>query len=187
MERQFNNKKLIATLVLAIIVVTTICLVLIYRTQIRKSSISNYQTYQEEDKIYSVKEAIKILETNPDQFKNKDIRIQAYHVNSTLGVGCKDYIVLMDMADVIKDQAISNRLMAESQTLSEIETKKLHDEIDQIPHIYTGPQSNMHNIFPTQYAIYVGHFYDKLITKSCGNDAWKRFVITSKEKEIVSN
>ena len=184
-----NHWGVIVLLVVGVtlIIVLTYWLTLNYNSKAKKSNYPANQALLKEEKVYSVKEAIQILQDNPTQFKNKNIKIQAYHINSTKGIGCKDYMIIMDKDDVNIYESISSRLITESQTLSEQEKKNLQDKLQNLPHLITGPQLEMHNILPTKYAIYVGHFYDTWSTKSCGTDGWKRFVIEKKEKEILSN
>ncbi len=137
---------------------------------------NNKNYYQDQNnKIYSVKEVADILKNNPEFLQNKQIKIKAYQVDGTRGIGCDDYLILIDYDNV---ELYKKRYQ---QNVSNLEKLKAL----QIPKIKTGESLGMsQEIFPAVYAVYQGHFYDKKLSSKCKN-GYKRFVIDKKIKEII--
>ena len=138
-------------------------------------------TTSNENKAYTVKEAVELLKINPDSLRNKSIKLEAFIVDTVKGTGCRDYQVLTDKEYV---EIFSNRY---DNKLSQEERNKAIEESKLAPTILTGQALSMpEDFYPTYHAIYQGHFYDEWATKNCGTDGYKRFVMEEKVKEIVS-
>lgn len=132
-----------------------------------------------QDKIYSVKEITEIFKSDPGFLKNKEIKLEACKADVAKGLGCGDYLVLVDYENV---QVYSAQY---ASGLTEDERNKLWIKVKEMSIILSGESLSMpREIFPTYYAVYEGHFYDKS-TKGCGVDGWKRFVIDKKIREIT--
>lgn len=142
---------------------------------------SDNTTTNNENKVYTVKEAVELLKINPDSLKDKSIQLEAFIVDAVKGTGCKDYQVLTDKEYV---ETFGNRY---NNKLNQEERNKAIEESKLAPVLLTGQTLAMpEGFYPTYHAIYQGHFYDKWATKTCGADGYKRFVIEGKVKEIVS-
>ncbi|PIU98345.1 hypothetical protein COS61_01885 [Candidatus Wolfebacteria bacterium CG03_land_8_20_14_0_80_40_12] len=177
-----NNKQKILLIGVGIIVIVGI-LFLILKTNILRPSPSpaNVPAMNNESKIYTVKEAVDLLKTNPTSLKDNPIQLEAFVVDGVMGLGCKDYQIITDKEYV---EAFNNRY---NNKLSQEERNKAIEESKQAPVLLTGQTLAMpEGFFPTYHAIYQGHFYDKWATKTCGADGYKRFVIDGKVREIVS-
>lgn len=140
-------------------------------------------TIIDEAKVYSVKEALSILATSPDNLKNKQIKIQALHADSIRGTGCNDYRILMDKEDAERSTYLKDIL-----TRAEMDkegSERIRKEIQGLPLIKSGETLIMRDsgVYPTEYGIYQGHFYDSDLSQKCPQGETK-FVIDKKLKEI---
>jgi len=176
-----NNTKKILLIGLGVVVIIVI-LIVVFKTVIPspKPNLINVSTTSNE-KIYTVKETVDLLKSNPASLKDKSVQLEAYVVDGVMGMGCEDYQIITDKEYV---EAFDNRY---NNKLSQEERNKAIEESRQAPVLLTGQTLAMpEGFFPTYHAIYQGHFYDKWATKTCGGDGYKRFVIEGKVKEIVS-
>lgn len=134
--------------------------------------------------VYSVKEALTLMAASTDYFSaNKTISIKAMHADSTDGIGCSDYMVLMDKEDADQYKLLTSYLYG---PMKKDYRQQITQEIQKLPRIFTGPALSMdQHIFPTIYAVYQGHFNDPSLSKTCP-DGNKRFVISRKIEELSS-
>lgn len=141
-------------------------------------------TITDAPKVYSVKEVLSILATAPDNLKNKQIKIQAVHADSVRGLGCNDYLILMDKEDAERRAHLMDIL-----TRAEMDragSERIREGIQGLPLIKSGETLPMSysGIYPTEYGIYQGHFFDTEITKKC-SDGNTRFIIDEKIQELT--
>jgi len=123
--------------------------------------------------IYSVAEAVTILQNNSKQFRYKDILLRAAVVDGVMGMGCEDFYILTDTKDV----GLYHRQYKSDVTPEE--KKKIKD----IPRIISGPTLAMPKGVSGgngKETIFRGHFFDNSM-KPC-TDGWKRFVITGNDE-----
>ena len=177
-----NNKQKILLISLGVLVIIGV-LIIVFKTTVPNSNFKplNVSTVNNENKIYTVKEVVDLLKTNPTSLEDKSIQLEAFVVDAVKGLGCNDYQIITDKEYV---ETFKNRY---DNKLSQEERNKAIEESKQAPVLLTGQALAMpEGFFPTYHAIYQGHFYDKWATKTCGADSYKRFVIEGKIKEIVS-
>ncbi len=135
-------------------------------------STSNVPSVNNENKVYTVKEVVSLLKTNPNSLKGKSIQLEAYVVDAVDGLDCSDFQIMTDKEYV---EAFNNRYNNE---LSESERSKAVEESKAAPVLLTGRTMAMPGGFnPTYHAIFQGHFYDKWTTETCGVEGYRRFVI----------
>lgn len=166
---------------LAIIVLAVIAAVVstVYFKLETKAPAGSLAVKTQTDKVYSVKEIVNLLNTNPESLKGKLVQIKAYHVSAVGGLYCHDYMELTDpeYVDLFKSMYASGITQAQADAIA----KRVKAEV---PILLTGQTLAMpQGIFPTTYGIYQGHFYDTWATKTCekGN---QRFVIENKIQEL---
>lgn len=177
-----NNKQKILLIGLGVVVIVGVLIFTLKATnQNPNSNSGNIPKINNENKIYTVKEAVDLLKTNPTSLKDKTIQLEAYVVDAVMGLGCNDYQILTDKEYV---EVFNNRY---NSKLSQEERNKAIEESQKVPILLTGQTLTMpEGFYPTYHAIYQGHFYDKWATKTCGAGSYERFVIEKKVKEIVS-
>lgn len=140
---------------------------------------ANTEKEIESQKLYSVTEVLKILHSNPERFKDKDILLKAAIVDGVKGFGCDDYFILTDL----EYKKLYGK-QYEVQTL----TAKEKEAIKNIPILKSGPTSSMPegilagSTLPIKDAVFRGHFFDHRM-KPC-QGGWKRFVIIEKVTEV---
>lgn len=119
--------------------------------------------------VYSVAEALTILQNDPQQFRDKDILLRAVVVDGVMGFGCEDFYLLTDAKNAdLYSRRIKGNLTPEEQK-----------KFDEIPLISSGPTLAMPKTTfgeNGQEKVFRGHFFDNSM-KPCG-DGWKRFIIT---------
>ncbi len=137
----------------------------------------------DETKVYSVKEALGILATAPANLKNKQIKIQAVHADSVRGLGCNDYMILMDKEDAERRLYLMDILTRAE--MDRAESERIREGIQGLPSIKSGETLSMSysGIYPTEHGIYQGHFFDTELTKKC-SDGDARFIIDEKIQEL---
>lgn len=124
--------------------------------------------------VYSVAEAVTILQNSSEQFRDKDILLRAVVVDGVMGMGCEDFYILTDAKDV----DLYHRQYKSDVTPEE--KKKIKD----IPRIISGPTLAMPKGVSGgngKETIFRGHFFDNSM-KPC-TDGWRRFVITGNGNE----
>ena len=135
-----------------------------------------------DEKVYSVKETVEMLQHSPDVLKDRKVKVQGYYVDGTKGIGCHDFMILVDK----ENAQLYKSLYDPDLTPDEFEHRR--QQVARMPTLHTGQTLVMpEGFFPTQHGIYVGHFYDPWATKTCEPDGWKRFVIEMKAQEIVAD
>lgn len=124
-----------------------------------------------DQKIYSVEELSKAFKSDPDYFKDIEIKVQAIGIGGTAGIGCSDYSIASDIipsdyqSSIVDPNNFSNRVSIDAVMIGE-------------------------------YGIYTGHFFDKNRIEECKQP--EIFVVTSQErldlnlpvlnkKEVISN
>ncbi len=138
---------------------------------------------QDDEKVYTVKEVLGTISANQNDYVSKKISIRAVNAGLTKGVGCADYMILMDEEDAARIQQL-NDLLKKAQMDKE-ETEKIYEELLSLPHIKTGEiLTAIPGVFPTESGIYQGHFYDEKLINEC-EDGEARFVIDRKVKELA--
>ncbi len=140
------------------------------------------QTSGIEERVYTVKEALNILSITPNIFENQKTSIEAIHADSIDGIGCNDYMILMDKEDADRRQQLIDFL-----TKAEMDregSERITKELQSLPMIKTGETLiAIPGLFPTQSGVYQGHFYDKELSSKCP-EGEKRFVIDKKIQEF---
>lgn len=138
------------------------------------------QDHPQKDKVYSVKEVVELIKSDPASLKGKSIQLEAYVVDAVQGFNCEDFWILADKEYV---QAFNDRY---NWKLSKEQCQKALEESQRAPVLQTGRSLALSKkYYSTTHAIYRGHFYDKWAAKNCA-EGWKRFVIDEKVKEIIS-
>lgn len=119
------------------------------------------QTSNEKSKkVYGVRELVQILNTKPNSLNGKIVRVEAFAVDGTKGMGCDSGIILIDKRDVSAYHG------AWKGTPSETGKK-----LSAIPTLETGPVVGVPtrrnelsfpiSVVPVLHAIYDGHFFDE--------------------------
>ena len=107
-----------------------------------------------DQKVYTVSELSAIIESKPDFFKNKEIKVKAVSINAAPGLGCDDYSIAADL------------------TAEDYNSATLPETIQDRPTI--------NSIGIGEYGIYTGHFFDKNWINQCNKP--EIFVTTGYEK-----
>lgn len=140
------------------------------------------QTSGIEERVYTVREVLNILSITPNIFENQKISVEAIHADSTDGIGCNDYMILMDKEDADRKQQLMDFLT--KAEMGKEESERITKELQSLPRIKTGETlKDIPGLFPTQGGIYYGHFYDKGLSSKCP-EGEKRFVIDKKIQEF---
>lgn len=141
------------------------------------------QTSGIEERVYTVKEVLNIFSRTPNIFENQEISIEAIHADSTDGIGCNDYMILMDKEDADRKQQLMDFLT--KAEMDKEESERITKELQSLPRIKTGETlKGIPGLFPTRGGIYRGHFYDEELSNKCP-DGEARFVIERKVKELA--
>ena len=176
-----NNKRMFLIGLGVLLVFGLLVIVLKTTSQSSSSNPVHLATISNENKIYTVQEVVDILKSNRTVLKDKSIQLEAFVVDAVEGLGCQDYQIITDKEYV---QTFKNRYdnkLSQEERFNAILQSKL------APVLQTGEALTVpEGFFPTYHAIYQGHFYDPKMTKNCDADAFKKFVIERKVKEIVA-
>jgi len=133
--------------------------------------------------IFSVSEILKMLETNPGQFKGKDVLISGVFVTATRCIGCCGYQMWADQ----QDADLYFRLWDEMAGLGSKEEKQQQSlRIENIPmlRIKSGAAASKIKVDKKSHVLR-GHFFDSGMRACQGqccddrcDDFWKYFVAT---------
>ncbi|MDI6776357.1 MAG: hypothetical protein QMD03_03810 [Syntrophales bacterium] len=142
--------------------------------------VSAQKVKDSEDKVYTVGELSEIINKNPENPKNREIRLKAFVMEDMRArtsnpeiTKCANYFILIDYdKDLVKKY-------------DEAAYHEKQEMLKNIPVILSGevplsPRTT--RIYPTQYGIYIGHFYDKKAMEC--KEGLKRFLITDKMEEL---
>lgn len=143
--------------------------------------VSAQKVKDSEDKVYRVGELSEIKNKNPGNLKNREIRLKAFVMEDMRTrtanpeiTKCANYFILIDYdKDLVKKY-------------DEATYHEKQEMLKNIPVILSGevPLSpRTARIYPTQYGIYIGHFYDKKAMEC--KEGHKRFLITDKMEELL--
>ena len=103
-----SNKKTSLIFLIIVIVIVIFAVLTLNTFKIKPSSVSNNNASPTniDSKVYTVKEIFDILNNNPDELKNKIIKVKAYRISFVAGLDCKDYSILIDRenAELYKSQ-----------------------------------------------------------------------------------
>lgn len=132
------------------------------------------------EKIYSVKEALRLLHDQKNELQGKTIAIRAYNVDAVKHFAeCVFTATLMDYEDArLYDQVYTSGLSATQR--EDLRRKIEHITMKAVPNKQLG--GRIHT-----YAVYQGHFFDKELMAHCGADKWDTFFVEKKLQEIITH